>query len=124
MDLYLLNNADQKRNLDPLLEEESKPKKKPRQIKLKEFMESNPRPPINIQPIRQETGLTEEWKSLFEKLKPPLCNGHGESCVIREVKKNGPNKGRRFYVCARAEGPVPIGRCDHFQWADKIKKRQ
>lgn len=33
----------------------------------------------------------------------PICKGHRESCIARVVKKQGPNFGRRFYVCARAE---------------------
>jgi hypothetical protein len=48
---------------------------------------------------------------------PPRCKGHNEPCVIRTVKKKGPNQGRQFYVCVRADGPPPVGRCDHFQWA-------
>jgi hypothetical protein len=26
-------------------------------------------------------------------MKPPLCKGHGEPSVIRQVKKGGPNQG-------------------------------
>jgi len=25
--------------------------------------------------------------------------------------------GRQFFVCARADGPPPHGKCDFFQWA-------
>ncbi|GMH41645.1 hypothetical protein BSKO_09555 [Bryopsis sp. KO-2023] len=56
------------------------------------------------------------WKGIFDKMKPPLCRGHSERCVIREVKKQGDNKGRLFFVCARPAGPPPIGRCNFFQW--------
>lgn len=36
-----------------------------------------------------------------------LCDGHREPCKEWTVKKPGPNKGKRFYLCAR---PVGIGR--------------
>eukprot|EP00891_Asterochloris_glomerata_P003607 jgi/Astpho2/3607/e_gw1.00058.42.1_t len=32
--------------------------------------------------------------------KPPLCSGHKEPCVIREVKKKGPNKGVMLSRCS------------------------
>lgn len=33
------------------------------------------------------------WQQIHQKMKPPKCAGHKEDCVIREVKKAGPNKG-------------------------------
>ncbi|CAI9110936.1 OLC1v1011046C1 [Oldenlandia corymbosa var. corymbosa] len=49
-----------------------------------------------------------EWQRIqqFMQSSIPLCKGHKEPCVTRIVKKAGPNLGRRFYVCARAEGPA------------------
>ncbi|XP_019054691.1 PREDICTED: DNA-(apurinic or apyrimidinic site) lyase 2 isoform X2 [Nelumbo nucifera] len=46
-----------------------------------------------------------EWQRIQEHMQNsiPLCKGHSEPCVTRVVKKEGPNLGRRFYVCARAE---------------------
>lgn len=45
------------------------------------------------------------WKTLLSGPRPPpLCHKHREVSVMREVKKDGPNKGRRFYVCSRPEG--------------------
>lgn len=46
-----------------------------------------------------------EWQRIHELMRSsiPLCKGHKEPCVSRVVKKSGPNLGRRFYVCARAE---------------------
>lgn len=46
-----------------------------------------------------------EWQRIqqFMQTSIPLCKGHKEPCVPRVVKKPGPNIGRRFYVCARAE---------------------
>ncbi len=33
------------------------------------------------------------WKQIQNRMKPPLCKGHGEPCVIRQVKKGGVNQG-------------------------------
>ena len=55
---------------------------------------------------------------------PPLCSGHGEECVLRKVKKQGPNKDRKFWVCARPGGSKedPTARCNYFRW-DKERKK-
>ncbi|RZC44873.1 hypothetical protein C5167_037816 [Papaver somniferum] len=64
-----------------------------------------------------------EWQriqQLMDKHKQvPLCKGHKEPCVPRVVKKPGPNLGRKFYVCCRAEGPSsnPETNCGYFEWA-------
>ncbi|KAJ0966983.1 hypothetical protein J5N97_023900 [Dioscorea zingiberensis] len=59
-----------------------------------------------------------EWQRIQQKMKMsiPLCKGHSEPCVARCVKKEGPNIGRRFYVCARAQGPAsnPEANCGYF----------
>ncbi|XP_069842412.1 DNA-(apurinic or apyrimidinic site) endonuclease 2 isoform X1 [Dendropsophus ebraccatus] len=62
------------------------------------------------------------WKSLLKgPPPPPNCKGHGEPCVLRTVKKAGPNCGRQFYVCARPEGHSsnPQARCNFFLWVNK-----
>ncbi|XP_019172337.1 PREDICTED: DNA-(apurinic or apyrimidinic site) lyase 2 isoform X1 [Ipomoea nil] len=63
----------------------------------------------------------QEWQRIqqFMQNSVPLCRGHKEPCVSRLVKKPGPNLGRRFYVCARAEGPAsnPEANCGYFKWA-------
>ncbi|XP_060575660.1 DNA-(apurinic or apyrimidinic site) endonuclease 2-like [Ruditapes philippinarum] len=64
------------------------------------------------------------WKNLLGGLGPaPLCKGHSEPCVLRMVKKPGPNKGKQFYTCARGEGlkSNPEARCDFFKWVVKKK---
>ncbi|KAL6959945.1 DNA-(apurinic or apyrimidinic site) lyase [Sarracenia purpurea var. burkii] len=62
-----------------------------------------------------------EWQRIQQLMQSsiPLCKGHHEQCVARVVKKEGPNFGRRFYVCARAEGPAsnPESNCGYFKWA-------
>ncbi|KAM0942373.1 putative DNA-(apurinic or apyrimidinic site) lyase [Dioscorea sansibarensis] len=68
------------------------------------------------------------WQRIQQKMKMsiPLCKGHKEPCVARCVKKEGPNIGRRFYVCARATGPAanPEANCGYFEWASVKSKRK
>lgn len=64
------------------------------------------------------------WKSLFHgPPPPPSCKTHGEPCVLRTVKKEGPNMGKQFFVCARPQGHAsnPEARCNFFLWVDKGK---
>ncbi|XP_024977698.1 DNA-(apurinic or apyrimidinic site) lyase 2 isoform X2 [Cynara cardunculus var. scolymus] len=69
-----------------------------------------------------------EWQRIqqFMQNSIPVCKGHGEQCVSRVVKKAGPTFGRRFYVCARAEGPAsnPEANCGFFKWADSRSKHK
>ncbi|XP_007422264.1 DNA-(apurinic or apyrimidinic site) lyase 2 [Python bivittatus] len=67
--------------------------------------------------MRNQSAL---WKSLLPgPAHPPHCKAHKEPCVLRTVKKQGPNCGRRFFVCARPLGKPsdPRARCDYFLWA-------
>ena len=69
--------------------------------------------------------LSQEWLGVFGGApKPPLCKGHSEPCVLRTVKKQGPNKNKQFWVCARPGGGKgdPEARCDFFQWRSQKKK--
>lgn len=79
---------------------------------------SLPQPENEVQDksLRSTDSSKNAWKTIFKKIEPPMCSGHGERCVIREVKKNGNNKGRLFFVCNRADGPPPVGRCGFFKW--------
>ena len=70
------------------------------------------------------TGLSTEWLGVFKgPPKAPLCPGHNEPAVLRTVKKAGPNKNKKFYVCGRPDGAKsdPQSRCDFFQWANGKK---
>ena len=105
--------------------------------------------------LQQNGAAKAAWAQIQQRMKPPLCKGHNEPCVIRQVKKGGPNQGalclscpslplhlhhaevlpllvftqhshlgtftvcagRVFYVCRRAAGNPPEGRCDYFLWA-------
>ncbi|XP_052284812.1 DNA-(apurinic or apyrimidinic site) endonuclease 2-like [Dreissena polymorpha] len=71
-----------------------------------------------------KSSTTNAWKNILGGLGPaPLCKGHKEPCVLRMVKKPGPNKGKQFYACARGEGlkTNPEARCETFQWVVKKK---
>ncbi|TKS76716.1 DNA-(apurinic or apyrimidinic site) lyase 2 [Collichthys lucidus] len=64
------------------------------------------------------------WKSVLHgPPPPPSCKVHGEPCVLRTVKKEGPNMGKQFFVCARPQGHTsnPDARCNFFAWVDKGK---
>ncbi|XP_040907495.1 DNA-(apurinic or apyrimidinic site) lyase 2 [Toxotes jaculatrix] len=64
------------------------------------------------------------WKSVLHgPPPPPSCKVHGEPCVLRTVKKEGPNMGKQFFVCARPQGHTsnPEARCNFFAWVDKGK---
>ncbi|GAA6216548.1 DNA-(apurinic or apyrimidinic site) lyase 2 [Lates japonicus] len=64
------------------------------------------------------------WKSVLHgPPPPPSCKVHGEPCVLRTVKKEGPNMGKQFFVCARPQGHAsnPEARCNFFAWVDKGK---
>lgn len=40
----------------------------------------------------------------------------GETAKLVEVKKEGPNHGRKFYACSKPMNE----QCDYFEWADGI----
>ncbi|CAE7774621.1 NEIL3 [Symbiodinium sp. CCMP2592] len=71
--------------------------------------------PVKVEeaPIRPESDALDRTGA---EAKPvPLCPGHGEPCREVEVKKEGPNKGRHFFACARPREQ----QCDFFAWADR-----
>ena len=41
------------------------------------------------------------WAGLFAPLTPPNCTVHNEPAKLWTVNKPGPNKGKKFYLCAR-----------------------
>ena len=59
------------------------------------------------------------WKQILKGPEPPpVCSGHNEPCVLRTVKKDGPNYGKQFYCCARPAGHSTNreARCNTFLW--------
>lgn len=64
------------------------------------------------------------WKNLLKgPPTAPLCRGHDEPCVLRTVKKPGPNRGRQFWTCNRPEGHKTNreARCEYFVWVSTKK---
>lgn len=64
------------------------------------------------------------WKSVLHGPPPaPCCKVHREPCVLRTVKKEGPNMGKQFFVCGRPQGHAsnPEARCNFFMWVEKAK---
>jgi hypothetical protein len=43
--------------------------------------------------------------------------GCGEPCKLITVNKEGPNKGRQFYSCAKNRDDTT--KCDYFNWSDE-----
>ena len=83
-----------------------------------------PPPPSGGAPSAPQ--LTNEWQSLLSgPPKPPLCKGHNEPATLRTVRKAGPNRGRRFWVCSRPGGSKsdPATQCDFFQWHTRSKPK-
>ncbi|XP_071807640.1 DNA-(apurinic or apyrimidinic site) endonuclease 2-like [Asterias amurensis] len=79
--------------------------------------------PPKDQQNTEKKNLT-SWKKLFSgPPPPPRCKGHNEPCLLRTVKKPGPNLGRKFFVCPRPEGHKndPNARCNSFSWVVKTK---
>ena len=57
--------------------------------------------------VKKES-VQSEWKRIQATMarRIPVCRGHDEPCVFRVVIKKGPNLGRGFYVCARAQASL------------------
>ncbi|XP_070767155.1 DNA-(apurinic or apyrimidinic site) endonuclease 2 [Enoplosus armatus] len=80
---------------------------------------------LTPQPTKAKKGASLVfWKSVLHgPPPPPSCKVHGEPCVLRTVKKEGPNMGKQFFVCARPQGHAsnPEARCNFFAWVEKGK---
>lgn len=80
--------------------------------------------PFKPQPTTKKGSPSMFWKSVLHgPPPPPSCKVHREPCVLRTVKKEGPNMGKQFFVCARPQGHAanPDARCNFFAWVDKGK---
>ncbi|KAL9021859.1 MAG: hypothetical protein Q9185_000986 [Variospora sp. 1 TL-2023] len=64
----------------------------------------------------------ESWSKLFTRPAAPRCESHNEPCKTMLTKKNGFNRGRSFWICARPLGPTgdkeknSQWRCHTFIW--------
>ncbi|CAL1276777.1 unnamed protein product [Larinioides sclopetarius] len=64
------------------------------------------------------------WKAMLAgPPKPPLCSGHQKECILRTVKKKGPNYGRNFFMCSYPSGHPsnPEANCNFFKWVTAPK---
>ncbi|KAG8769008.1 Class II abasic (AP) endonuclease [Ceratobasidium sp. 428] len=76
------------------------------------------------------------WSKLMKPPEPPRCTVHNVPATEHTVKKTGPNKGKRFFLCSMPMGPGydsgkstrlreevdPKYRCNYFKWASDAKK--
>ncbi|KAI0741250.1 Endonuclease/exonuclease/phosphatase [Daedaleopsis nitida] len=96
-----------------------------------------PTSPSSSQPPAQtQTQNKAAWSSLFAPVAPPNCTVHNEPARLYTVNKQGPNKGKTFYLCSRPVGPgYDKGkserrreevddryRCNYFKWASEVRR--
>ena len=55
----------------------------------------------------QKASAKAAWAHIQQRMKPPLCKGHSEPCVIRQVKKGGPNQGKAAALCTLGHVLLP-----------------
>ena len=76
--------------------------------------------PFFVCPIRKQNQRCDyfAWgdQTIVER---PLCE-HGKPSRLLTVKKEGPNKGRKFFSCAEQKE----NRCDFFEWFREERVRQ
>ncbi|ODQ68151.1 DNase I-like protein [Nadsonia fulvescens var. elongata DSM 6958] len=72
---------------------------------------------LDLVNIYERFKKADQWKQFFKSKEVPLCPGHQEKCILRQVKKKGANQNRYFYTCSK---PVSLDkketRCDFFKW--------
>ncbi|MBN3286460.1 APEX2 lyase, partial [Polyodon spathula] len=103
-----------------LLERSFKPQKNSTDETQKDLGVKDIKPPE----LPESEGSAGFWKSVLRgPPPPPNCKAHREPCVLRTVKKAGPNFGKRFFVCGRPQGHAsnPEARCNFFVWVGKGK---
>ncbi|KLO07432.1 DNase I-like protein [Schizopora paradoxa] len=82
-----------------------------------------------------KNGVQHSWSTLFMRVEPPRCHVHNEPTRSFRVNKQGPNRGKEFYLCSRPVGPGydagrdkrrredvdPQYRCSYFKWASEVR---
>ncbi|KAI0630732.1 Endonuclease/exonuclease/phosphatase [Trametes polyzona] len=85
---------------------------------------------------QQQKTKSAAWSELFAPVRPPRCLVHGEPARMYTVNKQGPNKGKTFFLCSRPVGPgYDKGkaerlrdevdhryRCNYFKWTSEVRK--
>ncbi|CED82364.1 Apurinic/apyrimidinic endonuclease and related enzymes [Phaffia rhodozyma] len=101
--------------------------------------ESNTDPKIDPDSGEPAPSAAQLWTGLLKKVEPPRCRVHQAPCVERTVTKQGPNKGKKFWLCSLPLGPghdsggKKNGRlreevnleykCDYFIWGTDARKQ-
>ncbi|KAF8160011.1 Endonuclease/exonuclease/phosphatase [Crassisporium funariophilum] len=84
----------------------------------------------------KEKEKKQAWSNLLAPIQPPKCSVHHETAKEFTVNKQGPNKGKRFFICSRPVGPGydkgraerlreqvdPQWRCDFFKWSSEVRR--
>ena len=98
---------------------------------------ASPSSPSSSQPSSSSsTSTAAAWSTLFAPVEAPRCPVHDEPARLYTVNKQGPNKGKTFYLCARPVGPGwdkgrqerlreevdPRYRCNFFRWASEVRR--
>jgi AP endonuclease-2 len=52
-----------------------------------------------------KSNVSKQWTSIFTPKNAPLCDTHGLPCIELVTKKQGPNLGRKFWICSKPVGP-------------------
>lgn len=85
---------------------------------------------------KDTTQSKQAWSTLLAPLQPPMCHDHYEPTKELKVTKNGPNKGKKFFICSRPVGPGydkgrserrredvdPQYRCNYFKWSSDVRR--
>ncbi|KAH9849903.1 Endonuclease/exonuclease/phosphatase [Lenzites betulinus] len=93
---------------------------------------STPTPTSSQDPTQKKAA----WSELFAPVQAPKCTVHGEPTKMYTVSKQGPNKGKTFFICSRPVGPgYDKGkserlrdevdhryRCNYFKWTSDVKR--
>ncbi|KAI2509531.1 Type III restriction enzyme [Fragilaria crotonensis] len=97
-------------------------RKREDEVQRKTLKPRNPRP-VTFDPVDDfldgvfHNGSRDETEKKTEMStggSTPSCGGHQRPCKVLEVKKNGSNKGRKFFACSMPRGE----QCDFFEWVD------
>ncbi|KAJ3575764.1 hypothetical protein NP233_g885 [Leucocoprinus birnbaumii] len=81
--------------------------------------------------------IKQAWDSILSPVQPPNCVIHGEPAKEFTVNKQGPNKGKKFFICSRPVGPGwdrgkaerlreevdSTYRCNYFKWSSDWRKQ-
>ena len=87
-------------------------------------------------PSQSSSSTAAAWSTLFAPVEAPRCVVHDEPARLYTVNKQGPNRGKTFYLCARPVGPGwdkgrqerlreevdHRYRCNFFRWASEVRR--